>query len=81
MGPTVYAPPYRKWAPCRGFDVLYRLLKYLYPNVTYVRNITDVDDKINAQAQETGQPIHEITSKVIKLFHETCHHLEAFRQP
>lgn len=75
-GPTVYAPPHiGNGRPVVVFDVLYRLLKYLYPNVTYVRNITDVDDKINAQAQETGQPIHEITSKVIKLFHETCHHL------
>lgn len=77
-GPTVYAPPHiGNGRPVVVFDVLFRLLRHLYPNVTYVRNITDVDDKINAQSKEMGQPIHEITTKVIKLFHETCDHLES----
>ena len=52
-GPTVYASPHVGNArPLVIFDVLFRLLKELYPKVTYVRNITDVDDKINARAQE-----------------------------
>ena len=49
--------------------MLYRLLKRLYPRVTYVRNITDVDDKINARAAETGEPIDRITAKTTEAFH------------
>src|ERR1700678_3441190 len=45
------------------YDVLARLLRRLYPRVTYVRNITDVEDKINARAAETGQPIRGITAE------------------
>jgi cysteinyl-tRNA synthetase len=52
------------------FDVLYRLLKRLYPKVTYVRNITDVDDKINAAAKESGEPIQAITERTTKIFHD-----------
>lgn len=75
-GPTVYAPPHiGNGRPVVVFDVLFRLLRHLYAKVTYVRNITDVDDKINAQSQGTGQSIHDITTKVIKLFHETSSHL------
>jgi len=43
------------------FDILVRLLRMAYPRVTYVRNITDIDDKINARAAATGQSIAEIT--------------------
>jgi cysteinyl-tRNA synthetase len=50
-GPTVYDFAHIGNArPVIVFDVLYRLLRHLYPRVTYVRNITDVDDKINARA-------------------------------
>ena len=42
-------------APSVVYDVLARLLRRLYPRVTYVRNITDVEDKINARAQESGR--------------------------
>ena len=62
-GPTVYDLAHVGNA--RGmtvFDVLVRLLRHLYPRVTYVRNITDVDDKINARAAESGQSIAEITA-------------------
>ena len=41
------------------FDVLYRLLREIYgrDHVRYVRNITDIEDKINAAARENGEPI------------------------
>jgi len=51
------------------FDVLVRLLRVLYPRVTYVRNITDVDDKINARAKESGEPIEAITARTAADFH------------
>ena len=52
-GPTVYDLAHIGNArPVVVFDVLNRLLRRLYPRVTYVRNITDVDDKINARARE-----------------------------
>ncbi|MEM9341448.1 MAG: cysteine--tRNA ligase [Pseudomonadota bacterium] len=50
-GPTVYDRAHMGNARAAvSFDVLFRLLRHLYPRVTYVRNITDVDDKINAEA-------------------------------
>ena len=52
------------------FDVLVRLLRHRFPAVTYVRNITDVDDKINAAFQETGEPIKSITERTMRAFHE-----------
>jgi cysteinyl-tRNA synthetase len=51
------------------FDVLARLLRRLWPRVTYVRNVTDVDDKINARAQESGEPIGAITARTLADFH------------
>ena len=73
-GPTVYDYAHIGNArPVVVFDVFYRLLKRLYPapvsKVTYVRNITDVDDKINAAAKETGQSIGDITARTTKIFH------------
>ena len=52
------------------FDTLVRLLRHAYPAVTYVRNITDVDDKINAAFRETGEPIASITERTTAAFHE-----------
>jgi cysteinyl-tRNA synthetase len=70
-GPTVYDRAHIGNArPVVAFDVLYRLLKRLYPRVTYVRNITDVDDKINKAAQERGEPIQAITERTTRWYHE-----------
>ncbi len=63
-GPTVYDFAHIGNArPVIVFDVLYRLLRHLYGvgHVKYVRNITDVDDKINARAAEQGISIRELT--------------------
>ncbi len=70
-GPTVYNPPHIGNArPAVVFDLLYRVLKKAYPRVTYARNITDIDDKINKQAHERGVPFHEISSKYAKIYNE-----------
>ncbi|MFQ5959709.1 MAG: cysteine--tRNA ligase, partial [Alphaproteobacteria bacterium] len=71
-GPTVYDRAHIGNArPVIVFDVLCRLLKRLYGegNVTYVRNITDVDDKINAASKETGEPIEALTKRTTEMFH------------
>ncbi len=65
-GPTVYDRAHLGNArPAVVFDVLFRLLREVYgaDHVTYVRNITDVDDKINARAAETGRSIRDITNE------------------
>ena len=71
-GPTVYDYAHIGNArPFIIFDVLYRLLKQSFPrhNVTYVRNITDVDDKIIQAAEESGEAIEDITSRTTDAFH------------
>ena len=70
-GPTVYDRAHIGNArPVIIFDTLFRLLRHVYgeDHVTYVRNFTDVDDKINARAAETGKSIREITDGTIKLY-------------
>ncbi len=70
-GPTVYDRAHLGNARAAvAFDVLQRLLKYAYPRVTYVRNITDVDDKINARAAETGRSIADITEETVGWYRE-----------
>lgn len=70
-GPTVYDRPHLGNArSCVVYDVLYRTLLQIYPKVLYVRNITDVDDKIINIAKENNESIHSITSRVTKFFHE-----------
>jgi cysteinyl-tRNA synthetase len=70
-GPTVYDFAHIGNArPVVVFDVLNRLLKKLYSNVTYVRNITDVDDKINDAAKNSGEDIRTITTRTTQAFHE-----------
>lgn len=69
-GPTVYDLAHLGNArPVVVFDVLARLLRRRHPRVTYVRNITDVDDKINARARATGEPIGAITQRTTADFH------------
>jgi len=75
-GPTVYDFAHIGNArPMVVFDVLYRLLKRHYPKVTYCRNITDIDDKIIAKSQESGESINVITEKTTRGFHEDLAHL------
>jgi cysteinyl-tRNA synthetase len=77
-GPTVYDLAHVGNArPVVVFDVLYRLLKTIYPKITYVRNITDVDDKINAKAAETGEDIRTITERTADIFHKDMTALNA----
>ncbi|HSQ97429.1 MAG TPA: cysteine--tRNA ligase [Rickettsiales bacterium] len=56
-------------------DILFRVLKELYKNVVYVRNITDVDDKINKRAVERGITIQELTRENIKLMNDDFKYL------
>ncbi|MEO0356728.1 MAG: cysteine--tRNA ligase [Pseudomonadota bacterium] len=70
-GPTVYDRAHLGNArPVVVFDILFRLLRHTYGDaaVTYVRNFTDVDDKINAKAAETGRAIGDITEETIGWF-------------
>ncbi|WP_010300586.1 cysteine--tRNA ligase [Candidatus Odyssella thessalonicensis] len=78
-GPTVYDFAHIGNArPVVVFDILSRLLRQLYPKVTYVRNITDVDDKINAAAKASGQTIRTITERTIQAYNEDMAALAAF---
>ncbi len=87
-GPTVYDFAHIGNArPVIVFDVLFRLLRHLYgaEHVTYVRNITDVDDKINARAAEEhpklplNEAIRIVTEKTEKQFHEDVDALGCLR--
>jgi cysteinyl-tRNA synthetase len=69
-GPTVYNYAHIGNArPAVVFDLLARVLRRRYA-LTFARNITDVDDKINAASVETGRPIDEITAKYIKAYND-----------
>ena len=77
-GPTVYDYPHVGNArPLIVFDILFRLLKKLYPDskVTYVRNITDIDDKIIEASNKLNTSIKNLTKKVTKDFHSDCEYL------
>ena len=72
-GPTVYDNPHVGNARTLVvFDILFRVLKKIYKKVDYVRNITDVDDKIIEVSKNKKKPINEITEDVTKIFHENC---------
>ena len=69
-GPTVYDLAHiGNLRAMVAADILVRLLRRLYPRVTFVRNITDVDDKINARARECGIAIDELTARTTADFH------------
>ncbi|MBA1337789.1 MAG: cysteinyl-tRNA synthetase [Pelagibacterales bacterium] len=77
-GPTVYDFPHVGNArPLVVFDVLFRLLQKFYGKreVTYVRNITDIDDKIIDSSKQKKKSIKELTEEVSKNFHEDCKYL------
>ncbi|HEV2546072.1 MAG TPA: cysteine--tRNA ligase [Stellaceae bacterium] len=72
-GPTVYDYAHIGNArPVIVFDVLYRLLRHSYgaEHVRYVRNITDIDDRIIAAAKENGEDIRALTERTVRIFHE-----------
>ena len=79
-GPTVYDFPHVGNArPVIVFDLLFRLLRRIYgiDNVTYVRNITDVDDKIITAASENNEDIKSLTERTIKFFHDDADYIGA----
>ena len=81
-GPTVYDRAHLGNARnVLMFDVLFRLLRHRYnkKTVTYVRNFTDVDDKINARAAASGRDIGDITAETIGWYHEDMDALGALR--
>lgn len=81
-GPTVYDRAHIGNArPVVVFDMLYRLLRHVYGenSVTYVRNFTDVDDKINARAASAGRDISDITNETIDWYLSDMGVLDALR--
>ena len=72
-GPTVYDDPHIGNArPLVIFDVLFKLLKNEFSKVTYIRNITDIDDKIIKSSQEQNVSSKELTEKITSSFFEDC---------
>lgn len=79
-GPTVYDKAHIGNArPVVVFDTLFRLLKNQFPKTTYVRNITDVEDKISARAKELNISIEDLTRKTTEIYHQDMDSLFALR--
>jgi len=81
-GPTVYDFPHIGNArPLVVFDVLYRLLLKIFgkDKVTYVRNITDIDDKIIESSKNNKIPIDMLTTSTTKSFHDDCKYLNCLK--
>ena len=80
-GPTVYDNPHVGNARSLVvFDTLFRVLKLIYGNnVTYVRNITDIDDKIIEASKKNKKSINEITNNITKVFHKDCESLNCLK--
>ena len=81
-GPTVYDFPHIGNArPLVVFDVLFRLLKKIYGKnkITYVRNITDIDDKIIESSKKNNKSIEELTETITTSFHKDCKYLNCLK--
>ena len=81
-GPTVYDFPHIGNArPLVIFDVLFRILKKIYGKnkVTYVRNITDIDDKIIESSKKNKKSIKELTETITTSFYEDCGYLNCLK--
>ena len=81
-GPTVYDNPHVGNARSLVvFDTLFRVLQLLYGSkkVYYVRNITDVDDKIIEASKNKNKSINDITQEVTKIFHQNCESLNCLK--
>ena len=81
-GPTVYDFPHIGNArPLVVFDILYRVLSKIFgkKNITYVRNITDIDDKIIESSKNKKIPINKLTSEITKSFHDDCEYLNCLK--
>ncbi len=80
-GPTVYDYPHVGNARSLVvFDLLFRVLKHIYgKKVNYVRNITDVDDKIIEASKKNKKSINEITQNITKIFHKDCESLNCLK--
>jgi len=80
-GPTVYDNPHVGNARTLVvFDTLFRVLKMIYgDNIKYVRNITDIDDKIIEMAKKKNLPIEKITKEVTDIFHKDCKSLNCLK--
>ena len=77
-GPTVYDDPHIGNArPLVVFDLLFKVLKCKYGknSVTYVRNITDIDDKIITSSKENKISIDDLTNEITNIFHKDCEYL------
>ena len=76
-GPTVYSHPHIGNARAALVpDILFRLLKRKYDNVTYIRNITDVDDKISDAAFKQKKTVYEISETFIKIYQDNMASLD-----
>jgi cysteinyl-tRNA synthetase len=79
-GPTVYDRAHLGNArSVVVYDILYRVLRKIYPKVSYLRNITDVDDKIINKAMHEGVPTSEISSRYTNFFHEDMNYLHCLK--
>ena len=80
-GPTVYDNPHVGNARSLVvFDTLFRVLKLVYGNnVNYVRNITDIDDKIIEASKKNKKSISQITNEITEIFHNDCKSLNCLK--